>query len=358
MGYSYGVNRYYLHSWAHNPFDDKYQPGFSFAHYGTHFSRNQTWFEPGKAFFTYLARCQMLLQQGSFVSRISDEVLMRRTPEADIFFLRNTGDAQEKTFVLPVAGSKPELWDAYTGTVSTTSNYSEKEPRQTSLTLKMEKDASIFAIFPRYVTKYPKTPEQRTVKETTTEAVGAWTVNFAPKTDEKPFKRTFAKLDDFSKLPDDAVKYFSGTATYQKTFTFSKADLSAGKRVVLDLGKVCDIAALEINGQDAGVLWTAPFRTDITKFLKAGSNVVKIKVSNTWVNRLIGDEQYPEDFEWTDRNQGLRAMKYLPDWFVKDEPRPVRERKTFVPWYYYRKDSRLQPAGLLGPVSIVKQNVE
>lgn len=62
-----GVNRFTLHHWAHQPFDDTYQPGMSFSHYGVHFSRFQTWFEPGKAFFQYVNRCQFLLQQGEEV---------------------------------------------------------------------------------------------------------------------------------------------------------------------------------------------------------------------------------------------------------------------------------------------------
>lgn len=59
-----GVNLLFLHHWVHQPFDDKYQPGMGMGWWGTHFGRNQTWIKPGKAYFTYLTRCQMLLQQG------------------------------------------------------------------------------------------------------------------------------------------------------------------------------------------------------------------------------------------------------------------------------------------------------
>lgn len=62
--FTQGINRMILHHWVHQPFDDKYQPGMGMGWWGTHFGRNQTWFEPGKAFFTYLARCQALLQYG------------------------------------------------------------------------------------------------------------------------------------------------------------------------------------------------------------------------------------------------------------------------------------------------------
>ena len=354
MGYSYGINLYFLHSWAHNPFDDKYQPGFGFAHYGTHFSRNQTWFEPGKAFFTYLARCQMLLQQGSFVSRTSD-VLHRRLPDIDIFFVRNTEEAREKTVKFPVRFSMPELWDAYSGTI--------KEVRQMKvvgdtiiLTLPMEKDESVFVIFPVSIkTNYAKQPPRTVQSETSLAITGEWSVHFTPKTAEEPFRRQFSELVDFSKHDDNAIKYFSGTAVYEKTLRIAAADLAANRRIVLDLGVLHDIAELEINGKRAGVLWHPPYRKDVTELLRSGDNNIKIHVTNNWTNRLIGDEQYPEDFEWTDRNQGLRAMTGLPEWFVKNQPRPVKERKTFMPWYYFNKNSPLYPAGLIGPVTTVKQ---
>ena len=138
----------------------------------------------------------------------------------------------------------------------------------------------------------------------------------------------------------------------------ARADLKPDRRVILDLGEVYDIAELEINGTGAGVLWMPPFRKDITQFLKSGRNVIKIYITNTWVNRLVGDEQYLEDFEWTDRNQGLRAMTGLPEWFTAGEPRPQKGRKAFVPWFYFDRHSPLSSAGLLGPVTLKFQRVE
>ena len=62
-----GVNQMTLHHWTLQPFDDKYQPGLTFHKWGVHFGRFQTWFEPGKAYFSYLTRCQAMLQQGEEV---------------------------------------------------------------------------------------------------------------------------------------------------------------------------------------------------------------------------------------------------------------------------------------------------
>jgi len=358
MGYSRGVNQYFLHSWAHNPWSDSFQPGWGFAHYGTHFSRNQTWFEPGKAFFTYLSRCQMLLQQGSFVSNDSD-YLHRRTPEADIFFVRNAGAATEKRLTFPVSGRIPECWDAYTGTIRYATNWvNEEEKKITTVTLRLEKDESVFVIFPNQKTNYDKQTNKKVLKEIPYVLKGEWEITFIPKTGHKSFRNTFPKLVDFRKQIKEEVKYFSGTAIYEKKIKIKKSALKAGKSITIDLGKVHDMAELEINGVKAGVLWLPPFRKDITPFLKVGNNTLRISVTNTWVNRLIGDEQYPEDFEWTDKNHGLRAMTGLPEWFVKGQQRPVKERITFTPWYYFNKDSPLEPAGLLGPVTINYQDVD
>lgn len=62
-----GVNQMTLHQWTLQPFDDRYQPGLTFSYWGVHWGRFQTWFEPGKAYFNYLIRCQAMLQQGEQV---------------------------------------------------------------------------------------------------------------------------------------------------------------------------------------------------------------------------------------------------------------------------------------------------
>jgi len=57
----------------------------------------------------------------------------------------------------------------------------------------------------------------------------------------------------------------------------------------LDLGNVRDIAEVSVNGKALGILWKAPYRIDVTGALKPGDNVLEIKVTNEWTNRLIGD---------------------------------------------------------------------
>jgi hypothetical protein len=105
------------------------------------------------------------------------------------------------------------------------------------------------------------------------------------------------------------------------------------------------IAEVRLNGKDLGILWKAPFRVDVTDAAKAGDNELEVRVTNLWPNRLIGDEQYPDDCEWN----GI-TLKRWPDWMVKGVTRPVPERVAFTTWKHWHKDSPLQPSGLIGPV--------
>ena len=120
-----------------------------------------------------------------------------------------------------------------------------------------------------------------------------------------------------------------------------------------------DIASIKVNGVDLGVTWYPPYIVDVSKAIRNGTNQIEITVTNNWANRLIGDEKEPADFEWgADRDELGRAMKSFPDWFVKDNPRPSIGRKSFVLWYYYRANSQLKPAGLVGPVKLVTREIK
>lgn len=181
------------------------------------------------------------------------------------------------------------------------------------------------------------------------EVTGPWSVSLdSPVADTRAI--TLTALSDLSLHQDPEVKYFSGTATYAATF-----EAPPGKHPLqLDLGRVHDLARVSINGRDLGVLWHPPFRIDVTDAVKPGTNRIEIAVTNTWHNRLVGDEQHPPDFEWGgDRAEKGRALKGYPDWFLKNQPRPQQGRKCFVVWYYHRKDTPLLPSGLLGPVRLV-----
>jgi hypothetical protein len=152
---------------------------------------------------------------------------------------------------------------------------------------------------------------------------GSWDVNFDPKWGG-PERITFDTLSDWSTRKKDGIKYYSGIATYHKTFDFTEPS-DTGSKVFLDFGKVYEMARVILNGKDLGVVWCAPWQIEISEALKAGKNKLEIEVVNLWPNRLIGDAVLPHD-------------KRLA-WTIEDHP--------------YKADSQLVPSGLMRPVTIL-----
>ena len=157
------------------------------------------------------------------------------------------------------------------------------------------------------------------------------------------------KLRSWSEHPDAGVRYFSGTAVYVKTFTVPAEMIAADRGLYLDLGKVAVIAEVKLNGRSLGVLWKPPFRLEISGAVRPGENELEVKVTNLWVNRIIGDEQLPEDCR--PQSRLAQPVKEWPQWLQRGEPSPTG-RITFAPWKCWKKDSPLQESGLLGPVTL------
>ncbi len=175
---------------------------------------------------------------------------------------------------------------------------------------------------------------------------GPWSLRFPPNWGA-PASVTLDRLISWTDHPDAGVRYFSGTATYSKTFEVPAEWLESGRIVSLDLGAVDNFATVSINGVDQGVWWKPPFAGDVTRAVKVGTNEIEVRVTNLWANRLIGDEQWPSDVEW----DGIHLARW-PQWLLDQKPRPVAERLTFTTWKHYDKDSALLPSGLLGPVRL------
>lgn len=353
-----GGNMLFLHHWVHQPFDEKIQPGIGMGWWGTHFGRNQTWIKPAKSFFTYLSRCQMMLQQGELVS-VGKNILHRRSKYADLFFVINPTDTVIKyTQVFPVSVNvQPELWDAYNGKIMCAGNY-KISGDSVFVDMELLPHESVFVVFPFSSNDYAVDKAYMVTEEDEINISGNWNVTFYPKL-MKPFTLCFQELKDLSSFECDSLRYFSGTAIYRNKVYIPETELSDLKRIILDLGDLNDIAEVYINNEHVGVLWFPPFRTDITNHLKWGENIVEVRVTNNWANRLIGDEQYPADFEFgDDRGENGIAIKSFPDWFVNNEKRLQKGRVTFSTWCYFRKDSKPYPAGLLGPVKLIGQKLE
>ncbi len=175
---------------------------------------------------------------------------------------------------------------------------------------------------------------------------GPWKVSF-PANQGAPGQIKLDRLISLSENVDAGVKYFSGTATYSTTFDAPKSLFAPSVSTTLNLGDVQVMAEVKLNGKPLGLLWKQPFIVDVTKALRPGMNVLEVKVTNQWVNRLIGDAQLPED---SDRN-GNGTLKSWPQWLQDGRLSPTG-RITFADWLLWRKDEPLLKSGLIGPVTI------
>lgn len=188
-----------------------------------------------------------------------------------------------------------------------------------------------------------------------------WQVSFEPNLGA-PDSIELQDLHSLSRHELPGVQYYSGTATYEKRFHVKAESLKSSHRMRLDLGQVKSLAEVTLNGQNLGVLWKPPFHIDITGHLRAGSNHLQIKVANTWANRMIGDEQEPEDCQWShiiswphghQPTPVGRSLRGIPQWVIDQTPRPSSGRVTFCNWKYFSKDTPLLDSGLIGPVRIL-----
>ena len=130
---------------------------------------------------------------------------------------------------------------------------------------------------------------------------------------------TLEQLRSLTMSMDPQVRYFSGTATYTTSVNLEKVP----HKVVMDLGKVGDMASVRINGKDAGFAWKSPFIYDVSGLLREGENTIEVEVTNRWANRVIGEI-----------------------------PKPKKERLTFTVMDFYKPNAPLFPSGLMGPVKL------
>ncbi|WP_298366012.1 glycosyl hydrolase [uncultured Lutibacter sp.] len=172
-----------------------------------------------------------------------------------------------------------------------------------------------------------------------------WQVTF-PLKNGTSIKKNYKTLTSWSEASEEEIQYFSGTAIYEKEFTLTKQQLGKEYAYKLDLGSVSIIAEVYINDKKVSALWKAPFKVSIDEYLKKGNNTVRIKITNLWVNRIIGDEKEPLDY----KRRGTKT-KELPSWLGNPESRDSK-RQTFSSWKHWSKDSPLQMSGLLEPVKI------
>lgn len=245
----------------------------------------------------------------------------RTTSDREIYWVNNRNNRFENLEAsFRVTGKVPQLWDPETGLTEKLSYTIMKGI--TKVKLKLEPDQAVFVVFKEKSSK--NKVELPALKEMQLASIkGEWELSFQ-KDRGAPVAIKANELSSWTTNADTGLKYFSGTATYTKNVDASAAWFAKDAKIWLDLGDVRNLAEVIVNGKSLGILWKKPFRIDVSGALKPGKNTLEIKVTNLWVNRLIGDQQ------------------------------PGVEKKiTYTTIPFYQANSPLLPSGLLGPVQIL-----
>ena len=252
------------------------------------------------------------------------DFIHRTTDDGEFYFVANRENRSvslECTF--RVNDREPEIWDPVTAQILSSKAFRTEKGR-TVVAMDFASHQSFFVVFPanKKMTNVPKRTAIVSALSPQQELSGAWTVKFDPKWGG-PSEVEFASLQDWTKRSEDGIRYYSGTATYVKHF-----DLARGSdgRLFLDLGVVKDIADVRLNGKSLGIVWTAPWKIEVTDVIKPTGNILEIEVVNLWPNRLIGDTALPKERRRTWTN-------------IPTDPK-----------------APLLPSGLLGPVVLQRTN--
>jgi hypothetical protein len=279
----------------------------------------------------------------------------RREGGTDTYFVASSGkEAQKVEAVFRTTAGQPVLLDAVTGESRVLPEYRVEDGR-TIVPMSFEAKQSFFVVFGKeFATKDAKGEKNFAEGKLVQEVSGPWDVTFDPKwfypvsSQQGQSAVVFEKLEDWSKRTEEAIRYYSGTAVYRKLFDCRLP--TAACPLYLSLGAVKNVADVTLNGWKLGTVWCAPWRVAIPSgVLKEKGNELEIEVVNLWPNRMIGDEQLPEDCDWGGGAWNL--LKGYPEWFVNKILR-ASGRKTFSTVKQWYKDDPLMPSGLLGPVTV------
>jgi hypothetical protein len=296
-----------------------------------------------------------------------------KTDSLDFYLVRNTADRWiSKYCYFRQQIKSPEIWDPITGNIIPVPIY-KAEGKQIKVLITLAPYETYFVVFrkqvssPQYtevISPNQQPPLIRYTKngfhflnkgefelqngkivqqiQNNPEVInlsGPWQITF-PKGWGAPDSISIPKLISWTEDNNMGVKYFSGTASYYKSFVFKRSKSSLnGFRVYLDLGLLKEVGDVWLNGQPLGITWAMPHQIDITDFIKSDQNILKVEVANTWSNRLIGDAKTNEKYTNTNISKGN------PNLLLHDYLKP---NNIEVPW----NELPLRESGLLGPVTI------
>lgn len=270
----------------------------------------------------------------------------RHTQEREIYFVANrTPEAVQAACTFRAGQGQPELWDPLTGDRKVMARF-ERHDGLTTIPMSFDSYQSYFVVFNASANALqgkqagPNFPDKTPLLALN----GPWQVSFN-KAMGGPETVELDSLIDWTTHHERGIKYYSGIATYQKTF-----DLPAGtdltRDLYLDLGAVKNLARVLLNDEEMGVVWTAPWQVKISGAVKAKGNRLQISVANLWLNRLIGDREKAD--------ADVRTVRW--DSGMLEGKEYKTGRYTFTTYTGRKLGTELMPSGLLGPVVLRQEN--
>jgi hypothetical protein len=272
--------------------------------------------------FSYVILNENSAKKSDIRHQTSDILFVhRKLSNGDIYWVNNRRDTVEDIeATFRVASKVPEVWHPETGSAESASYTIANDI--TKVNLHLQPNDAVFVVFKKKAATASYILPAA-IEQTLASIKGEWNIAFQCNRGA-PAAININELQSWTNNADSGVKYFSGTATYAKTINAPKDWFNKNALIWLDLGEVKNLAEVIVNGQSLGIIWKKPFRVNVTNVLKPGDNKLDIKVTNLWVNRLIGDA------------------------------RPgVTNKITYTTMPFYKASSPLLPSGLLGPVKII-----
>ena len=261
------------------------------------------------------------------LNRVDSETIAwthRRSHEEEIYFLSNQkGEKRAFEASFRVGGKIPELYNPVTDKTTVLSDWRIENGR-TIIPIVLDANESCFIIFKESTKETVSNKKQNYADLEAVQTLDEnWELQFDSEYKGPKEIVKINKLFDWSTSTNDQIKYYSGTAVYKKEFVWKG---KTNEKLWLDLGTIANIAEVTVNGINCGTIWTFPYKADISEALKKGKNTIEIKITNTWANRLIGDEKLPKE-----------------------------QRLTWTTAPFRLQEGILLKAGLLGSVRIVKE---
>jgi hypothetical protein len=277
----------------------------------------------------------------------------RKLKGGDLYFVANTANEPKHAQAqFRDAARSAEVWDGFTGEVMGVPNVRRAETERNDLGKtdlgKIELDLAPYESKLIYFSNAaePAVPLKEHREAVLEDLSRQWKLSFGK-------GGTAKDMDRLASWTDDAkTKFYSGQATYEKSFELEHGRLSRDAKLMLDFGPgtpqavpnppgehnmkayinapIRDAAEVFVNGQRAGVVWRPPYKIDITRYIHEGKNELRIVVGNTAINELAG--------------QALPDYRLLWD----------RYGMLFVPQDMH--DLHPLPSGILGPVTLVESS--